>query len=88
MLVAPPSGNLAGLLVSVTPSAADLRLGQVVFFETTAGGLRVQPQWRFVGPSLLQQTAPGGFVATGIGKTKLCASPAAQSACVAIVVSR
>jgi len=83
LLLAPPSGPL-----SLAPSAAELRLGQVAFFEATAGGRRFQPTWQFVGPALLQQTAPSGFVATAIGKTKLCAASAQQAICAAIVVSR
>ena len=50
LLVAPPSGPL-----SLAPSATELLLGQVAFFEVTAGGQRFQPTWRFIGPALLQQ---------------------------------
>ncbi len=82
--VASPS---AGPL-SLTPSAADLSLGQAIFFEVAAGGLRIQPQWSFTGPVLLQQTAPTGFVASAVGKTRLCVSSGQQSSCAAVVVSR
>lgn len=79
----PPSGPL-----TIAPSQADLRLGSVTFFDVTAGRRRIQPQWTFKGPALLQQTAPSGFVATAVGKTRLCASSGAQSTCVAVAVSR
>jgi hypothetical protein len=78
-----PSGPL-----SLLPASADLRLGQVLLFEVAVGGQKAQPQWRFDGPALLQQSAPGGFVATRVGKTRVCASAAQQSICAVVVVSR
>lgn len=80
---AQPHGRL-----SINPSSADLRLGQVLIFEVTAGGPSAQPRWRFDGPALLQQTAPTGFVATRAGKTKLCATAAQQVICAVVVVGR
>lgn len=83
LLAVAPNGPL-----SVSPSAAELRLGQVTFFEVMAGGHRFQPTWQFIGPALLQQTAPSGFVATAVGKTRLCASNGTQVSCCAIAISR
>lgn len=80
---AQPHGRL-----SLNPSSADLRLGQVVIFEATAGGQGAQPKWSLDGPALLKQSAPGGFVATRVGKTKVCASAAQQSVCAVVVVGR
>ena len=87
-LVAPIQGSQPGAPLTITPGSADLRLGQVIFFETASGAARVQPQWSFVGPVVLRQTAPTGFVATSVGKSRLCASSGLQSSCASIVVSR
>jgi hypothetical protein len=78
-----PPGRL-----SLRPTSADLRVGQVILFEVTTDGQRVQPQWRFEGPALLLQSAPSGFVATRVGKTRLCASATLEPACAVVVVSR
>jgi hypothetical protein len=82
-LVEAPRGPL-----TLRPPSADLRVGQVVVFEAEVGGHRVQPDWHLVGPALLRQTAPGAFVAIGLGKTKTCASAARQSVCAEVAVGR
>jgi hypothetical protein len=91
-LPAPPPAVEAGSPVqgrlALRPSSADIRLGQVLLFEATVGAQRASPEWHFDGPVLLQQTAPNVFVATRVGKTKVCASGASQTVCARVAVDR